>query len=527
MIALADRGLSRLSSARRRRCFFAGAKTGIRCHDAVHHLPLRENRMLASVASDRPNAPSLLAHAQRVFEKQRAQLRAVTQSGPAERRAKLERLRDAILAHRAEIVRAMHDDFHKPRVEVELTETQQVLAEIKHAIGHLKGWMKPQGVTTPFFLSGTRSYVRYEPKGVVLVLAPWNYPLQLTLSPVVAAIAAGNCVIARPSEKAPHAGRVIAKILAAAFDEAEVACVTGGVDVADGLLELPFDHIFFTGSTRIGKRVMAAAAKHLCSVTLELGGKSPVVIDASADLAQAADRIVWGKFVNAGQTCVAPDYVLVPRALETPFHEAAAKVVATFYGKDPSAQKESADYCHIVDDASFDRLRALLETSRARGEKFVTGGQTDAASRFIAPTILGGVAPDAPIMEHEIFGPILPVVAYDRVEDALDVIVAKGKPLAMYVFSGSASRGEELLSQVPAGGGCVNNVLIHLSNPHLPFGGAGDSGMGSYHGFYGFRAFSHERAVLVQGRPSLASIFNPPFGPKTERALKWIGRLNG
>jgi aldehyde dehydrogenase (NAD+) len=358
---------------------------------------------------------------------------------------------------------------------------------------------------------------------VVLIMAPWNYPVQLLLSPLIAAVAAGNCVILRPSEKVPRTAAVLASIIRTAFDQAEVACVTEpGLELARALVQLPFDHIFFTGSSQVGRQVLAAAASTLTTVTLELGGKSPVVVDATADVARAAERSVWGKFLNAGQTCVAPDYALVDERVLPAFVDAAGRSIARFYGPTDSARQASPDYPRIIDQQAFARLCGLLEAAIAAGARVALGGQTDAVQRYIAPTLLTNLSWDSPIMREEIFGPILPIVSFGHLSDELARLTARGTPLAIYLFSRRPERIESVLRGSASGGVVINDVVVHLANPYLPFGGLGDSGQGSYHGWYGFRTFSHERSVMYQGRLGVVKLLHPPYRHWMQRVLNWL-----
>jgi aldehyde dehydrogenase (NAD+) len=464
-----------------------------------------------------------IARARRVFELQRGARWRVAQSGAGERIARLKRLRTAILAHRQALYDGVWADFRKSAPEFEITEMQIVLGEIAHTIRHLRRWMRPRRVPTPPLLKGTAGRVRCEPRGQVLILAPWNYPFQLLFGPLVAAVAAGNVAIVRPSEKVPATAAAMARIVAEAFPEEEVALVGGGIETADALLELPFDHFFFTGSTAVGRKVMHAAAEHLASVTLELGGKSPAIVDRSADVAQAAERIVWGKMVNAGQTCVAPDYVLVHQADAPAFLAAARDTVARFYGSGEAARM-SGDLARIVDRRAFERLAYALRETIAGGARVEAGGDMDADERYIAPTVLSDVRPDAPVMREEIFGPILPVLTVRSTDEALAFVNARPKPLALYLFSRDARTTERVIRGSTAGGTIVNHVICHLANPDLPFGGVGESGQGSYHGLAGFRAFSHERAVLHAGRWSLAPLYYPPYGPRMRRIASLMSR---
>ena len=468
-----------------------------------------------------------IAEAERLFALQRAHRWAMARTTAAERAARLRRLRAALIRHRAGLVAAMHADFRKPAAEVELTEMRPLLGEIDHAVRHLARWMRPERVGTPLLLAGTRSEVRPVPKGVVLVMAPWNYPALLLLGPLVAAVAAGNCVILRPSEKTPHTSDVLGRVVREAFDEREVALVVGDVPLAQRLLELPFDHFFFTGSTRVGRLVMAAAARHLAGVTLELGGKSPAVVDAGTDLRLAARRIVWGKCLNGGQTCVAPDYVLADERVRAPLLDEMRAVVEEYYGASPEARRASPDFCRLIDDGAFARLTGALDASLAAGARLVTGGERDAGERYLAPTIVTGLDWDAPLMREELFGPVLPVLGVRDLAEAAERIRARPAPLALYVFARDRAAAERLLAGTTSGGAVLDNTVLHLGNPDLPFGGIGESGVGSYHGRHGFRAFSHERAVLVQGRWGIVPLLHPPYRTRVRRLLGVARRLFG
>jgi aldehyde dehydrogenase (NAD+) len=458
----------------------------------------------------------------RVFQAQKARRWTVAATSAAERIDKLKALKRAIVERREALAAAVHADFRKTAPEFEITEIHPVLEEIDHAIRHLREWMSPEDAKTPLLLVGTTSAVRYEPKGVVLIISPWNYPFNLLVTPLISAIAAGNCAIVRPSSKTPHLSAEVAALLRATFREDEVAIFTGGHEVSDRLLELPFDHFFFTGSTEIGKKVMAAAARQLATVTLELGGKSPTFVDTSADIDAAARRIAWGKFVNAGQTCVAPDYVLVHAAAEQRFLGALRTAVESFYGPTEDARRESADFARLVDDRAFRRVSKLLEDTVAQGARAVVGGVTDGRERYIAPTVLADVRPEHPVMNEEIFGPVLPVLRVANADEAIAFIRERPKPLAMYVFARDRGVVDSVVTSTTAGGTVVNNTLIHLANPYLPFGGVGASGQGNYHGRHGFEAFSHARAVLTQRTGTLARFFYPPYRQKLNQLA---GRL--
>lgn len=469
--------------------------------------------------------PGAAGEAARLFAAQRDNRWRIARTTAAERVAKLERLAGAVAARRAEIAAAAYADFRKPAAEVEITEIHPVLADIRLTARHLARWMRPRRVGTPLLLFGTRSEVRYEPRGQVLILAPWNYAFSLVVAPLVAAIAAGNCAILKPSEKTPATSAFLKRFVADLFDESEVAVLEGAADVAEALLVQPFDHVFFTGGTLVGRRVMAAAARHLASVTLELGGKSPAIVDETADLRAAAEQVVWGKLVNAGQTCVAPDYVLVHASRADAFIAEATRALAALYGPSAADRAATPDFCRIVDDAHLGRLADALARSVAAGAVVAAGGEVVPEERYVAPTILSGAGFDSPLMEEEIFGPILPVIAYTRLDEALARMIPLGKPLALYVFSRDRRAVEHVLASTTAGGTAVNATMTHYGNPHLPFGGVGGSGQGSYHGFAGFRALSHERAVLWQRRPSLSHLLFPPYGRRVNALVRRLLRL--
>ncbi|NTX65167.1 aldehyde dehydrogenase family protein [Myxococcus sp. CA051A] len=462
---------------------------------------------------------------QEAFDRLRARRWDVARRGPGERLAKLEKLKALIVERRQALADAIHADFRKPPAEVEATEILPVLMELEHVRKHLKAWMKPRKVTTPLVLTGTTSHVRHEARGVVLVMAPWNYPFNLLLMPLVGAVAAGNTVMCKPSDKTPNTSRFLAELVRDTFPEDEVALFEGGAEVGEALLRLPFDHFFFTGGPRVGRRVMEAAAKHLASVTLELGGKSPAIVDASADIEAAAERVAWGKFLNGGQTCIAPDHVWVHASKEEAFLAALKAALERFYGRSEEARRASSDLCRMVDDGAFARVRGLLDRTVAAGARVVVGGGVDAETRFIAPTVVADVAPDAPLMEEEIFGPVLPVLRFESLDEVVTHVRAGGKPLALYVFSHDEAVVERLLQETSAGGTCINAVVLHNVNPNLPFGGVGASGLGAYHGETGFKTFSHERAVLRQGRTSLANLFFPPYTGKARKLARLASRL--
>ena len=429
------------------------------------------------------------------------------------RREQLLNLKRLLEEQADRLSRALHADLGKSAIEAHTTELGFCIGEIDHILRHLDEWVTPRRVKVPVSQKPGRAEVVPEPLGVALVISPWNYPVHLLVAPLAAALAAGNAVLCKPSELAPATSAEIAALFAQYLDTEAVAVVEGGPEVASALLAERFDHIFFTGSTAIGRTVMAAAAEHLTPVTLELGGKSPAIVDRSANLAATARRIVFGKFVNAGQTCVAPDHVLVDEAVEDELVALMAAAITDFYGPDPS---ESADYGRIVNDRHLARLRRLLDGGGY--DAVAVGGTVDADARYIAPTVLRGVALDAPVMGEEIFGPILPVVPVASLDEAVEVVNRGAKPLALYVFAEDEEAVESVLERTSSGGVCVNHTLMHLAVPDLPFGGVGPSGMGAYHGKAGFDAFSHHRSVLRKASRPDPSIQYPPYG-------KWKSKI--
>ena len=452
---------------------------------------------------------------QQAFDAQRETAIRLRQSTLAERKDKIRRLRDAVLAHQADIVQAGWDDFRKPPAEVDLTEVLPVVAEANDALRNLKGWMKPAGVWPSRMMIGTKGYMQYEPKGRCLIISPWNYPVNLSLGPLVSAIAAGNTVIIKPSEMTPAASKIIARIVAEVFSPDEVTVIEGDAPVSQALLELPFDHIFFTGSPAIGKVVMAAAAKHLTSVTLELGGKSPTIVDASADLSLAAKSILWAKYTNNGQTCIAPDHLFVHAQVKDAFVQACQAALKAVYGE---RSQNSDSLARIVNERHTARVQSLLDDAVARGATVVAGGEVDAADRFIAPTLLEGIPDDAKIMSEEIFGPLLPIITYTDLDAVIARINADPKPLALYIWSRTEDNIRKVMQQTTSGGACINHCVVQFLHGNLPFGGVNNSGIGSGHGHHGFKAFSHERAV-VRTRIMLARMFFPPYTAFTRKLI--------
>ncbi|NJO78946.1 MAG: aldehyde dehydrogenase [Cyanobacteria bacterium RM1_2_2] len=430
------------------------------------------------------------------------------------RLAQLEALKAAIQANQPAILAALKADLNKPELEAFLTEIG-VIKEINFAIKHLRSWMKPKTVPIALEQLPAKGQILAEPLGVVLIIGPWNYPFQLMISPLVGAIAAGNCALLKPSEVAPHTSRVIAALIEKTFDPGYIAVIEGGVEVSQAVLREKYDHIFFTGGTAIGKVVMAAAAQHLTPVTLELGGKSPCIVDADIQVEYTAKRIVWGKFLNAGQTCIAPDYLLIDRRVKPALLEAMQSAIREFYGEDPA---HSPDYARIVSPKHFNRLVSLLQNGRVQ-----SGGQTHADDCYIAPTLLDQVPLDAAIMQEEIFGPILPIIEYDNLTEAIELIQSKSKPLALYIFSRNKQFQKQILAQTSSGGVCINDTIMQIAPSTLPFGGVGDSGIGSYHGKASFDTFSHFKSVLTKSFWFDLKWRYAPYAGKLELFKRLIG----
>lgn len=445
-------------------------------------------------------------------------LRAEFATGASQDRAwrvtQLQALHRLIEEHEARIFDALRADLGKPACETMISETGFVKADIAHALRHLRRWMRPRRVGVGIANQPGRARIVPQPKGVVLIIAPWNYPFQLALSPLVAALAAGNCAVVKPSELAPATADLLADLLPRYVDARAVRVVTGGVDASTALLDQPFDHVFFTGSTQVGRIVMQAAARHLTPVTLELGGKSPCLVAPDADLAIAARRIAWGKFLNAGQTCVAPDYVLITPDRADAFVAELAKAVQRFFGDDPA---RSPDYARIIHDRHFDRLAAMCQQGDA-----VIGGQTDRSTRYIAPTLLRRPDMTAAVMQEEIFGPILPIVEVPDMDTAIRFVTDRPHPLALYLFSRDRGLQDQVLTRTRSGGLCLNDTVLHLAEQGLPFGGVGPSGMGAYHGQRGFEEFSHLKPVLAKPEWGEVPLRYPPYTKRKAALLRRI-----
>ncbi len=475
---------------------------------------------------DRETSPAVI---DALFAGQAARALALRKSSAAERRARLARLLDALMARREAFAAAFAKDLGKPAVEVDLTELLPVVDDIRHAQKHLKRWMRPQRVAPTLVTLGTKARIVYQPRGRCLIIGPWNYPVSTLVGPLVSALAAGNTAILKPSEFTPNVNAVIGEIVAEVFEPAEVAMVEGAIETSTHLLALPFEHVFFTGSPAVGKVVMAAAAKHLASVTLELGGKSPVVVDASADLRHAAEHVMWGKLVNAGQTCVAPDHLYVHRSVMERFVALCREVLAERFGADAAAVAASESLGRMVHSRHAQRVGSLVDDAVAQGARVLAGGAHDAQRRYVAPTLLAEVPDAARIAQEEIFGPVLPIAPFDSLAEVIARINAAPKPLALYLWSRDAGAVEQLRSETSSGSFCVNLCLQQYAHQNLPFGGVNNSGIGNAHGFFGFKAFSHERAVLAGGPFSALKLLFPPYTPGkvklSQRMVEAIRRL--
>jgi coniferyl-aldehyde dehydrogenase len=446
----------------------------------------------------------------------------------AERMALLEKLASATRRWEERFAAAIDEDFgSRSKIETALAEVFITLASIKYIKRHLRSWMRPESRETSWVFMPARNRVVHQPKGIIGVIAPWNYPLQLALVPIAYAIAAGNRVILKPSELTPKTSDALAQMLGEVFSNDTCAVVTGGPEVGIAFSKLPFDHLFFTGSTTVGRHVMRAAAEHLVPVTLELGGKSPVIIHPDYPLEKAAERVAIGKLLNAGQTCIAPDYVLVPAGREAAFVQAFSAAVARFY----PTLADNPDYTSIVSDRHFQRLARLRDEARDKGATIVEVNPAnevlDPARRKLAPTLIVGAKDDCEVLQDEIFGPLLPVLPYARLEDAIDHVNDRPRPLALYYFDRNGDRIKKVLSETTSGGVCINETLLHVGQDDLPFGGVGPSGMGAYHGREGFLALSHSKAVFQQSRLNSTGLLAPPYGSKIERLLGLlIGKSN-
>lgn len=459
-----------------------------------------------------------------LFNAQKANQFAIGNTTYKQRIAKLNALKKAVeFTYKDKIRQALYDDFKKPFAETYLTEIYPVIGEIKFAKSHLKSWMKKQKVETPIALIGSSSWYIHEPKGVCLLISPWNFPLNLTFGPLVSAIAAGNTVIIKPSEMTPNISSVMAEIIMDLFDENEIALVEGEVEVSQELLKLPFNHIFFTGSPQVGKIVMKAAAAHLTSVTLELGGKSPTIIDETANLKTAAKKIAWGKFLNSGQTCIAPDYILIKDSVKNDFIVELRLKIESLFTKNTSS---SHSLSRVVNAKHFERLLEHLNNAKTNNGTIEIGGETNTKDNFIEPTVISGLPETASLLQDEIFGPILPIKTYNNLDEAIGYINSKEKPLALYVYSKSKKNINYIINNTRAGSTAINNNVLQYTNHNLPFGGSNNSGIGKAHGVFGFQEFSNLRSVLKQHTKGSIEFLFPPYTNFKQKlidlTIKWF-----
>ena len=433
------------------------------------------------------------------------------------RKESLKKLLNSIQKNEAAIIEALFLDFKKPAFEAVLTETQYVISDLKATIKNIHSWSKPKNVLPSILNFPSRDYIYSEPYGKVLIISPWNYPFQLALCPLIAAVSAGNSVVLKPSELTPNTSKIIAEIITESFETNHVEVVQGGVEVSQKLLSQRWDYVFFTGSVAVGKIVAKAAAENLTPVTLELGGKNPCIIDETANVKLAAKRIVWGKFINGGQTCIAPDYLLVKPQIKEMLIQSLIEEIENAYSKNIQSSK---DYCRIVNDKNWERLTQLIDS-----EKVIYGGKTNKETLYIAPTLIAETDFESEIMKDEIFGPLLPIVTYETESDLESIISKYEKPLALYVFTENHSFAETIINKFSFGGGCVNDTVIHFSNKRLPFGGVGHSGIGAYHGTLNFDTFSHKKAIVVKSNWLDLPMRYAPYGNKlsyVKRFLNWL-----
>ncbi|MDJ1109953.1 aldehyde dehydrogenase [Macrococcoides caseolyticum] len=431
------------------------------------------------------------------------------------RKKYLKALKKSIKKHESDILDALKSDLGKNKVEAYATEVGFVMKELSYIIKELKNWAKTKSVTTPMMQFPAKSFIKYEPYGTVLIIGPFNYPFQLVMSPLIGALAAGNCAVVKPSEMTPQTSMVVQEILEEVFPPDYVKVIQGEKEVTSQLLDERFDYIFFTGSTKVGQIVYEKASKHLTPVTLELGGKSPVIIDDTSNLKVAAERIAFGKFMNAGQTCVAPDYILIDNEIKMKFVEALQATIQEFYG---AQIEQSEDFGRIVNDNHFNRLVNIIEDSR---QQVIYGGESNADELFVAPTIILDPKLSDSVMQQEIFGPILPIIGYDTFNEVYDIVEQYEKPLALYLFTEDSDQITAVFNRLSFGGGCVNDTILHLANPNLPFGGVGHSGIGSYHGKYSFELFSHEKSYITKSTKLESGLLFPPYKGK----FKYVKQL--
>jgi aldehyde dehydrogenase (NAD+) len=432
----------------------------------------------------------------------------VGNSSYEERKEKLVKLENTIRKYRTEIQEALKSDYGRHSLETDMVDFFPILSEIKLILKNLRKWISKQKIGTPLALFGSSSYILHEPKGVVLIISPWNFPFNLSFIPLASAIAAGNTIVLKPSEMTPYSSALIKKIVSEVFDENEVITIEGGIETSTHLLSLPFNHIFFTGAPEIGKIVMSAASKNLASVTLELGGKSPTIVDETADIEVATSRICQAKFTNNGQICIAPDYVFVHNSKKEQFQNAIIKRLKDFYNEDP---KSAASYCRMVSLKHAKRIDALLIDALNSGARVIYGGDIDVETNYVSPTLIIDPNMNSRLMKEEIFGPLLPVIGYDNINEVIGHIQSNPKPLGLYIFSKNQEKIDHIINNTRAGGGCINHCAIHFYNHNMAFGGSNNSGIGRSHGFEGFKEFANARSILKQNLPTVLDRLVPPY----------------
>jgi aldehyde dehydrogenase (NAD+) len=462
-----------------------------------------------------------------IFRSQKETSLAFRTQSIQDRKARLQKIEKWLLANRKAIVEAVQADFYRPESEIEISEVMPVLSEVRHALADLDRWHRPKKVDAPLHYLGTRSSIQYEPKGVCLIIAPWNYPFNLCVGPLVSCLAAGNTAIIKPSEYTPNTGFLVKQLTASLFSTDQVAVVEGDVNTSQQLLALPFDHIFFTGSPGVGKQIMKAAAENLASVTLELGGKSPTIVDGSNSLPDAAKRIAFGKFFNNGQTCIAPDYVLIEKSKQPEFVRLLKQEIDALFGNGKAVDQQSIDYARLVHDRHFDRIDQLVNQAAQEGATVHRTGSPDRATRFYPPTVLTEIPGQARVLEEEIFGPVLPIITYQNEEEVFDFINSRPKPLGLYVFSSRANFRKKVEQRTSSGALIFNDCLLQYTHPNIPFGGVNNSGIGKAHGQFGFQSFSNEKPIIKQ-MPKWANtyFFHPPYTPfkkwLVDFVLRWM-----
>ncbi|MFC3416722.1 aldehyde dehydrogenase family protein [Algoriphagus hitonicola] len=462
-----------------------------------------------------------------IFDYQYQTALAWRNSSLEERKNRIVKIRDWVKTNQDAIRKALTDDFNKPSIETDLSEIFPVTSEINHALKNLKAWMKSKKIKTPLSMTGTSAWIQYEPKGRALIIAPWNYPFSLAIGPLISALAAGCPVMLKPSEMTPATSLLIEEMINTCFDSEEVSVILGDAKVAEGLLALPFDHVFFTGSPQIGKLVMKQAAKHLSSVTLELGGKSPAIITSSADIQDAAQKIIWGKLINCGQTCVAPDYILIHQSQHKLLLSELRLAIQQYYDPQYKGIEQSPDYGRIINDRHFQRLAGYLDDAIEKGAQLEFGGTVNQHHRYIEPTLLSNINESMSISQEEIFGPLLPILTFDDIQEAIDYVNGKPKPLSLYIFDQEKSEREKILLSCSSGNAVINDCVLQFLHHEFPFGGVNNSGIGKSHGYHGFLAFSNEKGVLKQ-RVGLnnVTLLRPPYGIKTKQIInsliKWF-----